>query len=160
MVKTGSVISSLVIGQTSEEAMPSSASACSAERSSCALLGLRTSSGVAAYSSASSSLDGFVRANDRVLAIGVRIAIGDCANSTGIGGGLGGRTGLLSESTISVVPPSAPFKVPRSRPPGAASSACASGFSFNFDLNRLWPNGAIALFSLQSRRLPTLLSNN
>ena len=49
MVKTGSVISSLVIGQTSDEAtMPASASACSAERSSSALPGLRTWSGSAA----------------------------------------------------------------------------------------------------------------
>ena len=49
MVKTGSVISSFVIGQTSDEAtIVSSASACSAERSTCALPGLSTSSGAAA----------------------------------------------------------------------------------------------------------------
>ena len=148
MVKTGSVISSFVIGQTSDATMPASASACSAERSSCALAGLSSSaswllsSGVAAVRSACSSLERLL-ANESFFAIGART----CANSTGIGGGLDGRAGLLSppdsESapTCERAPPGA-FAVPPSAA-GAASSAGAVGFSFDFDRIRLRRNGAI-----------------
>ena len=148
VVKTGSVISSFVIGQTSDEAMPASASACSAERSSCALAGLSSSpswllsSGAAVLSSASSSLEHLL-ANESFFAIGART----CANSTGIGGGLDGRAGLLSPPDSESAPPgeSAPagaFAVPPSAA-GAASSACAVGFSFDFDRIRL-RNGIVA----------------